>query len=78
VATLTAIWDAPLDKNGLRQMLLPTGCSGSAEITNGLTPETGLRNIEVPGIFEGDYLSESGQLTLAGPQVYGQLQLSRI
>ncbi|QMR77958.1 DUF1983 domain-containing protein [Enterobacter sp. RHBSTW-00175] len=58
VATLTAIWDAPLDKNGKPQADVIAyrvqWKRGDNEWVN--VPETGLRNIEVPGIFEGDYL----------------------
>ncbi|MFJ2973489.1 host specificity protein J [Kluyvera sp. NPDC087067] len=58
VATLTATWDAPLDKNGKPQADVIAyrvqWKRGDNEWIN--VPETGLRNIEVPGIFEGDYL----------------------
>ena len=58
VATLTATWDAPLDKNGKPQADVIAyrvqWKRGDNEWVN--VPETGLRNIEVPGIFEGDYL----------------------
>jgi len=58
VATLTASWDAPLDKNGKPQADIIAyrvqWKRGDNEWIN--VPETGLRNIEVPGIFEGDYL----------------------
>ncbi|HDK2466939.1 TPA: DUF1983 domain-containing protein [Escherichia coli] len=58
VATLTASWDAPVDKNGKPQAdviaYLVQWKRGDNEWVN--VPETGLRNIEVPGIFEGDYL----------------------
>lgn len=58
VATLTASWDAPLDKNGKPQADVIAyrvqWKRGDNEWVN--VPETGLRNIEVPGIFEGDYL----------------------
>lgn len=58
VATLTASWDAPLDKNGRPQADVIAyrvqWKRGDNEWVN--VPETGLRNIEVPGIFEGDYL----------------------
>ncbi|MGK6418587.1 host specificity protein J [Citrobacter freundii] len=58
VATLSASWDAPLDKNGKPQADV-VGYQvqwrrGDNEWIN--MPETGLRNVEVPGIFEGDYL----------------------
>lgn len=58
VATLTAAWDAPLDKNGKPQADVIAyrvqWKRGDNEWIN--LPDTGLRNIEVPGIFEGDYL----------------------
>ncbi|HIC0892688.1 DUF1983 domain-containing protein [Enterobacter hormaechei] len=58
VATLTASWDAPVDKNGKPQADVIAyrvqWKRGDNEWVN--LPETGLRNIEVPGIFEGDYL----------------------
>lgn len=58
VATLTATWDAPVDKNGKPQADVIAyrvqWKRGDNEWIN--VPETGLRNIEVPGIFEGDYL----------------------
>lgn len=58
VATLTASWDAPVDKNGkLQSDVIAYRVQwkrGNNEWVN--VPETGLRNIEVPGIFEGDYL----------------------
>ncbi|MGC9821041.1 DUF1983 domain-containing protein [Escherichia coli] len=57
-ATLTASWDAPVDKNGKPQADVIAyrvqWKRGDNEWVN--VPETGLRNIEVPGIFEGDYL----------------------
>ncbi|MEH6034503.1 DUF1983 domain-containing protein [Enterobacter kobei] len=58
VATLTASWDAPVDKNGKPQADVIAyrvqWKRGDNEWVN--VPETGLRNIEAPGIFEGDYL----------------------
>lgn len=58
VATLTASWDAPVDNNGKPQADVIAyrvqWKRGDNEWIN--VPETGLRNIEVPGIFEGDYL----------------------
>ncbi|WP_222890354.1 DUF1983 domain-containing protein [Enterobacter sp. C2] len=58
VATLVATWDAPLDKNGKPQADVVAYQAqwkrGDNEWIN--IPETGLRNIEVPGIFAGDYL----------------------
>ncbi|MCT9843574.1 DUF1983 domain-containing protein [Leclercia adecarboxylata ATCC 23216 = NBRC 102595] len=58
IATLAASWDAPLDKAGKPQADIVAYQAqwkrGSNEWIN--IPETGLRNIEVPGIFDGDYL----------------------
>ncbi|MCM7631335.1 phage tail protein [Enterobacter bugandensis] len=58
VATLTASWDAPVDKDGkLQSDVIAYRAQwkrGNNEWVN--VPETGLRNIEVPGIFESDYL----------------------
>lgn len=58
ITTLIASWDAPLDKNGKPQADVISyqvqWKRGDNEWIN--VPETGLRNIEVPGIFEGDYL----------------------
>lgn len=58
IATLTASWDVPLDKAGKPQADVIAYQAqwrrGSSEWVN--VPQTGLRNIEVPGIFEGDYL----------------------
>lgn len=58
ITTLIAFWDAPLDKNGKPQADVISyqvqWKRGDNEWIN--VPETGLRNIEVPGIFEGDYL----------------------
>ncbi|END4733097.1 DUF1983 domain-containing protein [Escherichia coli] len=58
VATLTASWDAPIDKDGkLQSDVIAYRAQwkrGNNEWVN--VPETGLRNIEVSGIFEGDYL----------------------
>ena len=58
VAMLTATWDAPVDKDGkLQSDVIAYRAQwkrGNNEWVN--VPETGLRNIEVPGIFEGDYL----------------------
>ncbi|HDW1884162.1 TPA: host specificity protein J [Escherichia coli] len=58
MATLTASWDAPVDKDGkLQSDVIAYRVQwkrGNNEWVN--VPETGLRNIEVPGIFEGDYL----------------------
>lgn len=58
IATLVAGWDAPLYKNGKPQADIVAYQTqwkrGDNEWIN--IPETGLRNIEVPGIFSGDYL----------------------
>ncbi|MFX0566841.1 phage tail protein [Kosakonia cowanii] len=58
ITTLITSWDAPLDKNGKPQADVISyqvqWKRGDNEWIN--VPETGLRNIEVPGIFEGDYL----------------------
>ena len=58
VATLTASWDAPVDKDGkLQSDVIAYRVQwkrGNNAWVN--VPETGLRNLEVPGIFEGDYL----------------------
>ena len=58
IATLTASWDTPLDKAGKPQADIVAYQAqwrrGESEWIN--VPQTGLRNIEVPGIFEGDYL----------------------
>ncbi|RTP85249.1 DUF1983 domain-containing protein, partial [Enterobacter asburiae] len=58
VATLTASWNAPVDKDGkLQSDVIAYRAQwkrGNNEWVN--VPETGLRNIEVPGIFDGDYL----------------------
>ncbi|HCM9743656.1 TPA: phage tail protein [Enterobacter hormaechei subsp. steigerwaltii] len=58
VATLTASWDAPVDKNGKPQADVIAYRVQWKRVDNEWVnvPETGLRNIEVPGIFEGDYL----------------------
>lgn len=58
IATMVASWDAPVDKNGKLQADIVAYQAqwkrGDNEWIN--IPETGLRNIEVPGIFSGDYL----------------------
>lgn len=58
IATMVASWDAPVDKNGKTQADIVAYQAqwkrGDNEWIN--IPETGLRNIEVPGIFSGDYL----------------------
>ncbi|MEQ6277158.1 TipJ family phage tail tip protein [Kluyvera huaxiensis] len=57
-ATLVATWDAPLDENGKPK---PDVVSYRVQWRRGDNewinlPDTGLRNIEVPDVFEGDYL----------------------
>ncbi|MBY5091322.1 DUF1983 domain-containing protein [Citrobacter freundii] len=58
IATMVASWDAPVDKNGKTQADIVAYQAqwkrGDNEWIN--IPETGLRNIEVSGIFSGDYL----------------------
>ena len=58
IATMVASWDAPVDKNGKPQADIVAYQAqwkrGDNEWNN--IPETGLRNIEVAGIFSGDYL----------------------
>lgn len=58
IATMVASWDTPVDKNGKPQADIVAYQAqwkrGENEWIN--IPETGLRNIEVPGIFSGDYL----------------------
>ncbi|HGY3199299.1 TPA: host specificity protein J [Citrobacter freundii] len=58
IATMVASWDAPVDKNGKTQADIVAYQAqwkrGDNEWIN--IPETGLRNIEVTGIFSGDYL----------------------
>ncbi|MDM3408425.1 DUF1983 domain-containing protein [Citrobacter sp. Cb022] len=58
IATMVASWDAPVDKNGKPQADIVSYQAqwkrGDNEWVN--IPETGLRNIEVSGIFSGDYL----------------------
>lgn len=58
IATMVASWDAPVDKNGKSQADIIAYQTqwkrGDNEWVN--IPETGLRDIEVPGIFSGDYL----------------------
>ncbi|WP_110875905.1 host specificity protein J [Franconibacter helveticus] len=58
IATLVATWDAPLDKNGKPQADVVAYQAqwkrGDNEWIN--LPQTGLRSVEVAGIFEGDYL----------------------
>ena len=58
IATMVASWDTPVDKNGKPQADIVAYQAqwkrGDNEWIN--IPETGLRNIEVSGIFSGDYL----------------------
>ncbi|AYY47414.1 host specificity protein J [Citrobacter freundii] len=58
IATMVVSWDAPVDKNGKPQADIVAYQAqwkrGDNEWNN--IPETGLRNIEVAGIFSGDYL----------------------
>ncbi|MBJ9000692.1 host specificity protein J, partial [Citrobacter freundii] len=58
IATMVASWDAPVDKNGKPQADIVAYQAqwkrGDNEWIN--IPETGLRNIEIAGIFSGDYL----------------------
>lgn len=58
IATMVASWDTPADKNGKPQADIVAYQAqwkrGDNEWIN--IPETGLRNIEVSGIFSGDYL----------------------
>lgn len=58
IATMVASWDAPVDKNRKPQADIVAYQAqwkrGDNEWNN--IPETGLRNIEVAGIFSGDYL----------------------
>lgn len=58
IATMVASWDAPVDKKGKSQADI---VAYQAQWKRGdnewiSIPETGLRNIEVSGIFSGDYL----------------------
>ncbi|WP_075180598.1 phage tail protein [Pantoea sp. 1.19] len=68
VATLVATWDAPLDKSGKPQADIVAyqiqWKRGESQWIN--TPETGLRNIEVVGIFAGDYLVRVRAINSAG------------
>lgn len=58
LATMVASWDAPVDKNGKPQADIVAYQAqwkrGENDWIN--IPETGLRNIEIAGIFSGDYL----------------------
>ncbi|TKU41538.1 host specificity protein J [Citrobacter sp. wls757] len=58
LATMVASWDAPVDKNGKPQADIVAYQAqwkrGDNDWIN--IPETGLRNIEIAGIFSGDYL----------------------
>ena len=68
IATMVASWDAPVDKNGKTQADIVAYQAqwkrGDNEWVN--IPETGLRNIEVPGIFSGDYLVRVRAINSAG------------
>ncbi len=68
IAALTASWDAPLDKAGKPQADVIAYQAqwrrGDSEWVN--VPQTGLRNIEVPGIYEGDYLVRVRALNAGG------------
>ncbi|MBJ9632030.1 DUF1983 domain-containing protein [Citrobacter freundii] len=68
IATMVASWDAPLDKNGKPQADIVAYQAqwkrGDNEWIN--IPETGLRNIEVAGIFSGDYLVRVRAINSAG------------
>lgn len=57
-ATMVAAWDAPLDKNGkLQADIVAYQVQWKRDDNEWINvPETGLRNIEVAGIFSGDYL----------------------
>ncbi len=58
IATMVAAWDAPLDKNGkLQADIVAYQVQWKRDDNEWINvPETGLRNIEVAGIFSGDYL----------------------
>lgn len=58
VATLVASWGPPLDKNGKPQAdVIAYRVQWKRDDNEWINvPETGLRNIEVQGIYEGDYL----------------------
>ena len=58
IATMVATWDAPLDKNGKPQAdIVAYQVQWKRDDNEWINvPETGLRNIEVPDVFEGDYL----------------------
>lgn len=58
IATMVAAWDAPLDKNGKPQAdIVAYQVQWKRDDNEWINvPETGLRNIEVAGIFSGDYL----------------------
>ncbi|ENI5904983.1 TPA: host specificity protein J [Citrobacter freundii] len=68
IATMVASWDAPVDKNGKPQADIVAYQAqwkrGDNEWIN--IPETGLRNIEVAGIFSGDYLVRVRAINSAG------------
>ena len=68
IATMVASWDAPVDKNGKPQADIVAYQAqwkrGNNEWIN--IPETGLRNIEIAGIFSGDYLVRVRAINSAG------------
>lgn len=68
IATMVASWDAPVDKNGKPQADIVAYQAqwkrGDNEWIN--IPETGLRNIEVSGIFSGDYLVRARAINSGG------------
>lgn len=68
IATMVVSWDAPVDKNGKPQADIVAYQAqwkrGDNEWIN--IPETGLRNIEVAGIFSGDYLVRVRAINSAG------------
>ncbi|HHL3259195.1 DUF1983 domain-containing protein [Citrobacter sp. Cb019] len=68
IATMVASWDAPVDKNGKPQADIVAYQAqwkrGDNEWIN--IPETGLRNIEIAGIFSGDYLVRVRAINSAG------------
>ncbi|HGK7398095.1 TPA: host specificity protein J [Citrobacter freundii] len=68
IATMVASWDTPVDKNGKPQADIVAYQAqwkrGDNEWIN--IPETGLRNIEVAGIFSGDYLVRVRAINSAG------------
>lgn len=67
-ATLVASWDTPIDRNGKPQADIVAYQAqwkrGENEWIN--LPETGLRNVEVAGIFTGDYMVRVRAINSAG------------